>query len=146
VTTFYEPLCNLCGLTLCLGSAGYRAPHGLVNAKVVGGYSSTPGNGEGALDDLDGYKFSLCEFCLDWLFGKFAVPVETYAPMNEFLMEVGETVEEALKKRGMVKLSPSDEPGPWRPAAQRVQEEEWRKDKEQFFAEKARRDKARRVK
>lgn len=59
----------------CDSPAG--GPHGLIRAFVTGGYESTPGNGHGALDDGDTFTFSLCEFCLDWLFGRFVVPVET---------------------------------------------------------------------
>ena len=68
--------CNLCGRSMGLDdpSPDAAAPHGLVNASAVGGYCSTPGNGSGALDDLDCYTFSLCEFCLDWLFCACVVP------------------------------------------------------------------------
>lgn len=64
--------CNLCGLSCNLNS---NHPSGLLFAEAVGGYDSTPGNGYGALDDGNVYTFSLCEFCLDWLFGKFRIPV-----------------------------------------------------------------------
>lgn len=90
---------------------------GLVDVFVHGGYWSTPGNGDGALDDCSSYRFSLCEFCLDWLFQRFAIPVETGSSIG-------------------------DEPS-FRPAAQRVREDEWRRHKERFFAEFEKRNAAR---
>lgn len=85
---------------------------------VVGGYDSTPGNGEGALDDMDRYSFVLCEFCLDHLFQMFRVPP---------------------------KVEPEWGGGPiqFRPAHVRVKEDAWRKQKDRFFAEEKRRADAR---
>jgi len=89
----------------------FRGPHGLVDQMVSGGYESTPGNGHGALDDMTWYRFSLCEFCLDWLFSQFKVPVKTGCYTSNDL--------------------PGEEEV-WRPAAQRVTEDEWRGMKEAF--------------
>ena len=73
------PLCNLCRLTTWVGPDSEMAcseANGLIDAHASGGYESTPGNGHGALDDITTYHFSLCEFCLDWLFSKFMLPVK----------------------------------------------------------------------
>lgn len=120
-----DVLCNLCGLTCMLGSLDAPegradhicyAAHGLIDAEVLGGYLSTPGNGEGALDDMSRYKFSLCEFCLDWLFSRCVIPV---------------------------KVMDFDEEEDFRPAVERVNDEPWRKDKDSFFREYERRARAR---
>ncbi len=108
-----EHLCNLCGLTCSLGVS----PHidrrgGLIEATISGGYESTPGNGYGALDDMTWYKFSLCEFCLDWLFSQFKIPVSTGEPGT------------------LAEVVP-----PWKPAAERVAEDKWRKWKTEFTFE-----------
>ena len=65
-------ICNGCGGGLC---PAYRAvdpnteiPHGLVDARVEGGYRSP------ALSDTTTYTFSLCEHCLRKLFDTFKVP------------------------------------------------------------------------
>lgn len=77
--------CNKCGLSCKLldydkaekiNAQTAIDNHGLVKAEVYGGYDSTPGNGFGALDDSSRYTFSLCEFCLDWLFQQFKIPVK----------------------------------------------------------------------
>lgn len=116
-TTEKEILCNLCGLPCTLGTVKSFLDHraGLTLATVYGGYHSTPGNGFGALDDCNSYKFSLCEFCLDWLFSRFKVPVTVW----------------------------DDVPIVWRPAEQRVNEDEWRTYKSEFFELKEKHDKAR---
>lgn len=106
--------CNLCGHPC--GVPGDRRM-GLVEQTVTGGYHSTPGNGDGALDDLTSYKFSLCEFCLDWLFSRFVIPVETSSHMGD--------VE------------------PFQPAEQRVRDDAWRKYKDEFFVEFEKRNAAR---
>lgn len=123
------PACNMCGL-----SCAISGPEGTLSVLedepgiehfigshflVTGGFESTAGNGLGALDDLDQYKFTLCEFCLDWLFEQFKVPPEVTHILDD------------------VKV-------PFRPAALRVQQDEWRKGIAQFQMEKSRRDKARR--
>lgn len=108
-------LCNRCGLSCELGSTGELG--GLIRQMVVGGYSSTPGNGHGALDDIEGYRFSLCEFCLDWLFQTFKIPVELIA--ND--------------------IYPSGDAPQFVPAAQRVDSDEWRRMKAEFHAEHERR-------
>jgi len=122
-----EPLCNLCGLTCVLGCEGHpcRAPRGLVDAQARGGYLSTAGNGHGALDDMTLYQFSLCEWCLDWLFSQFKIPVSIfdYDPWD------GSPEDGTLR--------------PWRSAAERVAADDWRGMKREFAAEAARRDQAR---
>jgi hypothetical protein len=120
-------LCNRCGLSCELGDTGSIG--GIIRRTVCGGYYSTPGNGRGALDDLDGYTFSLCEFCCDWLFQTFVIPVE----VSEVSVE-----NERL-------ISPDGEQR-YRPAAQRVEEDEWRRMKDEFRAEWTRRAAAREAK
>lgn len=111
--------CNWCGETCLLIDPGRNRivtkldRHGLIDVTVSGGYESTPGNGQGALDDCSSYKFSLCEFCLDHMFTQFKVPPQTSSCVGE-------------------------EP-PFRPAAERVRTDEWRQMKDAFFAESARR-------
>lgn len=109
--------CNLCGEPC--GSKN-DAALGLVEHTVHGSYHSTPGNGDGALDDTTSYTFSLCEFCLDWLFIQFRIP-----PKIGYYMGGPNEVEA------------------FRPAEQRVQEDEWRRFKEEFFCEFNRRNEAR---
>lgn len=87
---------------------------GLINCRVTGGYESTPGNGCGALDDCETYEFSICEFCLDWLFQQFKTP----PALSDNLGDSEKT---------------------YRPANQRVQEDEWRRMKAEHFAESDRR-------
>lgn len=121
-----DKICNLCGLSCTLGDDAPRCDYngGLINASVSGGYFSTAGNGEGALDDGESYKFSLCEWCLDWLFSRFQKPVETASYM--FVNDV---------------------PEPFKPAMQRVVEDTgWRHSKDKFFAEYERRNAAREAK
>ena len=111
--------CNLCGLP-CSAGRGKHINHeaGLIKESVLGGYESTPGNGYGALDDGTYYRFSLCEFCLDWLFAQFKIPVG----VNDFTSSKHEV---------------------WRPAAERVKKDDWRTGKDVFFKEATRREKAR---
>jgi antitoxin HigA-1 len=120
-----EVLCNWCGETCRVVERGHPSgsvPHGLVRAQVTGGYLSTPGSGPGgALDDTTGYEFSLCEFCLDHMFSRFKTPPKLFNYMH-----------------------PEETPEPFRPAEQRVREDEWRKTPELFLAEKERRDLLRR--
>lgn len=116
-------LCNRCGLSCTLAD---RDIGGIIRHTVVGGYESTPGNGDGALDDCDGYTFSLCEFCCDWLFQTFVIPVEVH--------EVSIVDERPISLDGEREF---------RPALQRVQEDDWRRTKDKFMAEYARREKAR---
>jgi hypothetical protein len=132
--------CNMCGLSCFLGPKGSpaRGPHGLIDAHVIGGYESTPGNGDGALDDFVRHRFSLCEFCLDWMFSQFVVPVTVDDPMNEQLPLEGESLEDAMVRLdGFVQLVKREEPEAWEPAAKRVAKDEWRKTKDKFFAEAA---------
>ena len=98
-----------------------RDLHGMIDAHVSGGYESTPGNGHGALDDCTTYTFSLCEFCCDWLFQQFKIK-----PTITDYCHGGE------KKK--------DE---WRPASVRVRDDEWRRQKEEFYNEEVRRNFAR---
>ena len=118
-----EHVCNLCGLTCALPASHpeLHCEYGLIDARVQGGYDSTPGNGCGALDDMHEYHFSLCEFCIDWLFARFRVPVT--------VTEYGGRAFE--------------EPEEWRPAEVRVREDSWRGMKKKFRAEHERRKMAR---
>jgi hypothetical protein len=121
VTT--DIICNLCGESCSLGPSfnDERAPYdynGIIEHTVIGGYNSTPGNGAGALDDSMQYTFSLCEFCLDWLFEKCKIPPRVFCYID------GQT-------------------DSWRTAKQRVLEDDWRTQKESFLKEAARRDAAR---
>ncbi len=120
---FDEPdiLCNMCGLT-CRLDPKESETHGLIKETVSGGYESTPGNGDGALDDCTRYTFSLCEFCLDHMFSQFKIPVG----VDDYIHS-----------------GPKDEPEVFRPAQQRVTEDDWRQMKERFFAEFNRRNAAR---
>lgn len=114
------PRCNLCGESCLLETVGHptdehRNSGGLEHASVEGNYDSTPGNGHGALDDLSRYRFSLCEFCLDWLFQQFVVPPEVHDVMTG-----------------------ADE-GPFVCAADRVVRDDYRTMKQEFFEERDRR-------
>lgn len=112
-------LCNMCGLTTSLSNPDGMNPNqfdGLINATVQGGYDSTPGNGNGALDDTSTYTFSLCEFCLDHIFKNAVIPP---------------VVDNGYEKED------------FRPAAQRVKEDHWRNYPEPFLTESAKRDEAR---
>lgn len=111
-----KTLCNLCSLSCEIGEYDN---YGLLNAEVSGGYESTPGNGNGALDDTMKYTFSLCEFCLDWLFTQFKIPVRMECYMN------------------------SGPPEPFVPAKDRVISDNWRKMKDEFFTEWHKRNTAR---
>jgi hypothetical protein len=107
-------LCNGCGYSCALTSGTRTELGGLLMARVCGGYFSTPGNGCGALDDATAYSFSLCEFCLDWLFAQFKIPVATTNYME------------------------GDAPdAPWKPAEARVAVDGWRKMKGKFAVEAA---------
>lgn len=114
-----DKLCNMCGLTTKLkhqGTLDHNQFYGLINATVEGGYESTPGNGEGALDDTSTYTFSLCEFCLDHIFKNAVIPP---------IVDNGQEKED------------------FRPAAQRVEEDHWRNYPEPFLTESTKRDEAR---
>lgn len=109
----------MCGLTTKLSNPDGMNPnqfYGLINATVQGGYESTPGNGNGALDDVSTYRFSLCEFCLDHIFKNAVIPP---------IVDNGQEKED------------------FRPAAQRVEEDHWRNYPESFLTESAKRDEAR---
>ena len=115
---FEDVACNLCGLSCVLrgNAADLSQNGGLIDARVSGGYDSTPGNGCGALDDTTAYTFSLCEFCCDWLFARFVVPVATTKYME------GDAPDE-----------------PWKPAAERIAVDDWRGMKAEFAKEAERR-------
>lgn len=139
-----EKLCNLCGLTCLLEHPPMDKPSGLIDAVVVGGYESTPGNGSGTLDDMTGYSFSLCEYCLDWLFGRFKIQVQTFDPIRGLTLRPEESIEQGLERTGgFLVLGPSSVKPPWLPAEVRIARDDWRKLKAEFFAEKAKRDAAR---
>ena len=72
-------VCNACGGCLCPGDPGnHDVPHGLVETKVSGGYSSP------ALSDCTNYKFSICETCLRKIFDGFAIKPE----ISEYMIGV----------------------------------------------------------
>jgi len=113
-------ICNMCGESCDLKNFkddSVMDEGGLIDCKVSGGYSSTAGNGYGALDDSTSYRFSLCEFCVDWLFQQFKTPPQT----SDYM------------------LGGINDEEPFRPAAERVKEDDWRKMKEGFFKEYNRR-------
>jgi hypothetical protein len=72
------------------------------------------------------HTFSLCEWCLDWLFTRFKLPVAVDDPMNDSLLKEGETIEQGMERVGMVQLTRRQESSAWRPAERRVAEDEWR--------------------
>lgn len=113
----------MCGLTTKLPDHNKSFDHeyfyGLIDADVMGGYESTPGNGSGALDDMTSYHFSLCEFCLDHLFSNFVIPPKCFN---------------------------GDIPEAFIPAAQQIKEDHWRDDGKTFFKEQRKRAKARKNK
>lgn len=134
-----EILCNMCGKSCAMdlmNDGSYKENEGLLLAKVTGGYPSTPGNGDGALDDMDQYEFSLCEFCLDFLFSNFAIPPR--------VCEIG------LKPPPHVCTGSKDDiiernEEPFVPAEQRVMKDDWRRFKKEFFNRKLERDQARNI-
>lgn len=107
-----EKLCNMCGLS-CELSDSHGGNYGLIEAMATGGYFSTPGYG--ALDDVVHYAFSLCEFCLDFIFSNFVIP-----PLTRCHLE--------------------SEPHNFIPAKDRVLNDSWRKMKEEFLFRKLERD------
>lgn len=117
----HDATCNMCGYSCMLGCADHptHGLGGLINQRVSGGYESTPGNGSGALDDCTAYTFSLCEFCLDWLFSRFMIPTTIVNNLDS-------------------------EHETFRSAAERVASDEWRKMKHEFTVEHDRRAAARR--
>lgn len=113
----HHPTCNLCGLSCNLGE-DCGNDGGLIDCTVTGNYDSTPGNGGGALDDLTSYTFSLCEWCLDWLFCNMKIPPVIFGPHDgceNFL-----------------------------PAKERVNKDEWRSQKDKFYQRMTERVAARR--
>lgn len=72
-----EKLCNYCGESLALNEFNHLGlwksdkPHGLIDAKVQGGYESFH------IFDLTEYKFSICEKCLRRMFEEFVIKPET---------------------------------------------------------------------
>jgi hypothetical protein len=64
-------LCNMCGETMCpLGTMNEQIPHGLYQAKVMGGFDSYH------LLDMNKYIFNFCEKCLRDMFYKCKLPPE----------------------------------------------------------------------
>lgn len=113
-----DPICNMCGYSCRLSDNWEDDVNGLF-CSVEGRYSSTPGNGYGALDDCSSYKFALCEFCLDWMFTQFKIPVQVINTLNNVVENK------------------------FRSAIQRVAEDDWRKDEEGFYQEYLKRANAR---
>jgi hypothetical protein len=114
-----EKMCNFCGETCEIvgdSTGEIKENSGLIDANVSGGYGSTPGNGNGTLDDCTKYTFSLCEWCLDWLFEQFKTPPTT----SDY-------------------MSPDEAAEPYIPAVERVTLDSWRVKKKKFFDERRRR-------
>lgn len=111
-----EVICNMCGQTCCLVKFNNENENGgLINCEVTGGYSSTAGNGYGAFDDYTKIKFSLCEFCLDFIFS-----ICEKKPMELNFVYGNPTLEEEYV-----------------PSIQRVfDQQEWRKDSSGIFAKR----------
>lgn len=116
-----ERLCNLCGESCFFIQENrstedkkFGSNYGLIDCTVSGGYESTPGNGQGTLDDLETYTFSLCEFCLDWLFKLFKTPPTLSDPDDVF-----------------------------QPAEVRVKNDDWRRQKRLFAERSSKRELAR---
>ncbi len=115
--------CNLCGLPCDEDAGGNKMGDlGLIDARVRGEYGSD------ALVDFMEYRFSLCEWCLDWLFDQFKVPM---------VVTDWDEPYKAVRKDG----TPNPPPEPWVPAIKRFSTEP-RYDKERvakIFAEYERR-------
>jgi ribosomal-protein-alanine N-acetyltransferase len=107
-------LCNRCGKSCMI--ANY--PHGLIDAKVHGGYSSK------AVNDGDIYKFDICEECFKKFAETFVIPAkignswfseeaeqdakaidEALGNLRNALKETAETVKDRLgMKDGFIKF------------------------------------------
>lgn len=99
-----------------------------------------------ALGDLQGYAFSLCEFCLDHVFQRFRVPPRLYDPLFRNVVGPEETMDEAMERTGgfvLLTPRPEDTPEPWRSATTCVLADTWRTFKGEYFAEAERRRAAR---
>lgn len=107
---------------------------GLTDVSIMGGYPSTPGNGLGALDDATRYTFSICEFCLDFLFENARVPPTTCHPGRDAI-EFGDRRLPAVP----------DEVFPFACASERVARDDWRTRKAEFYAERDRRAALRKI-
>jgi hypothetical protein len=77
------------------------------------------------------------------MFQQFQVPVSADDPMNDYLLQPGESIEDGIEKRGVVQIMERQQPPPWKCAAQRVTEDDWRRFKDEYFEEANKRDKAR---
>ena len=65
-----DVFCNKCGSSCMIDNGpNFKEFGGIIEKEVWGGYGSK-------LGDMTGYKFSLCETCLDALFNTFIIPVE----------------------------------------------------------------------
>lgn len=66
VTTIEDVICNKCGNSM------------FIDGQICGLDDSVTGcYGSPVFGDMDNYKFSLCEHCLEELFKTFKIPVET---------------------------------------------------------------------
>lgn len=108
-----DVLCNKCGKTCMLS----RYPHGLIDAKVHGGYSSE------AINDGDLFKFDICEKCFKELSETFVIPAKvgnSWFPedneedaknvqdaldsLKSSLKEVATVMKDNLKEGGFIKF------------------------------------------
>lgn len=117
-----EILCNLCGESCIVNNPHNKINIGLINETVTGGFESTPGNGYGALDDCTQYQFSLCEFCLDYIFSNCVIPIKT-SDREPF--------------------EPKD--NPFIPATQRIFQDKWRRFKGESLNEIVKRNLKRKI-
>jgi hypothetical protein len=87
----------------------------------------------------------LCNLCgLSCVIGTIDSPTRRVDdPMNDFLLREGESLENGMERMGLVQLMERPCPPPWRPAIQRIKEDDWRTFKDEFAAEAGRRDAAR---
>lgn len=69
-------VCNMCGESTILALEPVVDIGGLDNCEVIGGYFSS------ALEDCSKYKFSICEFCLDYLFERFKIPPKIFCTID----------------------------------------------------------------
>ena len=121
----YDPLkkvfcgekCNMCGLESEVIVNDWHRNTILHKFTAIGGYESTPGNGCGTLDDCSEYKFSLCEYCLDYIFNQCIIPVLD--------------IDYSIGENNYIS------------AEERVRNDSWREMKKEFFEEYERRNNAR---
>lgn len=88
--------CNMCGKEC---EDDFNDILGL-HILVTGGYNSTPGVGNGALDDCTEYKCTICEFCLDHIFQSFQIPVSVKDYIHSEYIDFVPALERVLNSNG----------------------------------------------